>query len=136
MNPIFDFNGQVALVTGASSGIGLATAHAFAHSGAATVLADRNEKALNVATEALVAAGYKAIAVTCDVADEMQAAALVERAVATFGRLDMAYNNAGILGPMCPMVEETAEGFDEVNAINLRGVWTCMKHELLLTEPS
>jgi NAD(P)-dependent dehydrogenase (short-subunit alcohol dehydrogenase family) len=131
MNPTFDFKGQVALVTGASSGIGLATAQAFARSGAAVVLADRNEKALNAAAKALEAAGHQAIAVTRDVADEAQAVALVERAVTTFGRLDMAYNNAGILGPMCPMMEETAEGFDEVNAVNLRGVWTCLKHELL-----
>jgi NAD(P)-dependent dehydrogenase (short-subunit alcohol dehydrogenase family) len=131
MNPTFDFKGQVALVTGASSGIGLATAQAFARSGAAVVLADRNGKALNAAAKALEAAGHQAIAATCDVADERQAAALVERAVTTFGHLDMAYNNAGILGPMCPMMQETAEGFDEVNAVNLRGVWTCMKHELL-----
>ena len=55
----------------------------------------------------------------------------VQRAVAAFGRLDMAYNNAGILGPMCDMTEETAAGFDEVQAVNLRGIWTCMKHELL-----
>jgi NAD(P)-dependent dehydrogenase (short-subunit alcohol dehydrogenase family) len=65
------------------------------------------------------------------VADEAQAAALVARTVTSFGRLDMDYNNAGIVGPMCPMMEETAEGFDHVNAVNLRGVWTCMKHELL-----
>jgi NAD(P)-dependent dehydrogenase (short-subunit alcohol dehydrogenase family) len=56
---------------------------------------------------------------------------MVDRTVATFGRLDMAYSNAGILGPMRPMMEETAAGFDEVNGVNLRGVWTCMKHELL-----
>ncbi len=131
MNPTYDFSGLVALVTGAASGMGLATAAAFAASGAAVVLADRNETALRAATEALKAAGHKAIGMVCDITDEPQAAGLVERAVAEFGRLDMAYNNAGILGPICDMTEETAEGFDEVTAINLRGVWTCMKHELL-----
>ena len=111
--------------------MGLATARAFAEAGAAVVLADRNEAALRAATEGLTATGHRAIGVTCDVADEAQAAAAVECAVQTFGKLDMAYNNAGILGPMCDMTEETAAGFDEVIAVNLRGVWTCMKHELL-----
>ena len=131
MNPTYDFKGQVALVTGASSGLGLATANAFAQAGAAVVLADRNEAALKAATEALTAAGHQAISVVCDVTDEAQAAAMVERTVATFGRLDMAYNNAGILGPMGDVTDETSEAFDEVNAVNLRGIWTCMKHELL-----
>jgi NAD(P)-dependent dehydrogenase (short-subunit alcohol dehydrogenase family) len=131
MTPTYDFSGQVALVTGAASGIGLATAQAFAASGAAVVLADRNERPLHAAAEKLAAAGHQAIAVTCDVTDEAQAAAMVKRAVATFGRLDMAYNNAGILGPMGEITDESAEAFDEVTAVNLRGVWTCMKHELL-----
>jgi NAD(P)-dependent dehydrogenase (short-subunit alcohol dehydrogenase family) len=131
MTPTYDFTGQVALVTGAASGMGLATARAFAQAGAAVVLADHNEAALHAATADITAAGHQALAVPCNVADEAQAAAMVRRAVDTFGRLDMAYNNAGILGPMGDVTEETADGFDEVNEVNLRGVWACMKHELL-----
>jgi NAD(P)-dependent dehydrogenase (short-subunit alcohol dehydrogenase family) len=81
--------------------------------------------------DALTDKGHRAAGVTCDVTDERQAAAMVERTVAAFGRLDMAYNNAGILGPMGDVTDESGEAFDEVNAVNLRGVWTCMKHELL-----
>ena len=131
MNPSYDFTGQVALVTGASSGIGLATAKAFAEAGAAVVLADINENALRTATDALTAAGHQALGVRCDVADEAQVAAMVARTVATFGRLDLAFNNAGILGPVGDLTDETAAAFDAVTAVNLRGVWTCMKHELL-----
>ncbi len=99
MNPTYDFRGQVALVTGAGSGMGLATARAFADAGAAVALADINEAAVARASETLNATDHRTIAMNCDVADESQAAAMVERTVATFGRLDMAYNNAGILGP-------------------------------------
>ena len=128
--PRYDFKGQVALVTGASSGMGLATAQAFAAAGAAVVMSDINTKALLRAHDALVSAGHQALAVACDVADEVQVASMVERAVATFGRLDMAFNNAGIQVPPSDAADETAENFDRVNAVNLRGVWTCMKHEL------
>src|SRR5213080_4659294 len=130
MNPIYDFRGQVALVTGASSGMGLATTRAFAEAGAAVVLADINEGALRTATDELTSAGHQAIGVTCDVSDEAQVAAMVARAGASFGRLDMAFNNAGIQVPPSDAADETAEHFDRVNAINLRGVWACMKHEL------
>ena len=95
MNPVYDFTGQVALVTGAGSGIGLAAAQALAEAGAAVVLADINTDALDTATTRLTAVGRQAIGLTCDVADEAQAAAMVERTVATYGRLDMAFNNAG-----------------------------------------
>jgi NAD(P)-dependent dehydrogenase (short-subunit alcohol dehydrogenase family) len=71
-----------------------------------------------------------ALGVTCDVADEDQVAALVDRTVAEFGRLDMAFNNAGIMLPLADAADEPAESFDRVTAINLRGVWACMKHEL------
>ncbi len=124
------FNGKVALVTGASSGMGFATAKAFAAEGAAVVLADINEQALRAATDELAAAGHKAIGVPCDVASEAQAAAMVERAVAVFGRLDAAFNNAGVQSPAVETADADGAEFDRVTAINLRGVWNCMKHEL------
>ena len=130
MNPTYDFNGQVALVTGASSGMGLATAQAFAQAGAAVVLADVNKQALTNATDELNSAGHQAIGVICDVADEAQVAAMVDSTVGTFGRLDMAFNNAGIIGYTGDLADESAADFDQVTAINLRGIWTCMKHEL------
>ena len=130
MNPVYDFQGQVALITGAGSGMGLATAQGFAEAGAAVVLADIDQDALRVATEALTAAGHAAIGIGCDVADEPQVAAMLERTVAVFGRLDMAFNNAGIVGYTGDLADEPAESFDAVTAVNLRGVWNCMKHEL------
>jgi NAD(P)-dependent dehydrogenase (short-subunit alcohol dehydrogenase family) len=130
MNPIYNFQGQVALVTGASSGIGLATAQAFAQSAASVVLADVNVRALQEATDALTLAGHSALAVTCDVSDEDQVAAMVERAVARYGRLDLAFNNAGIQVPPSDAADESLESYERVNAVNLRGVWACMKHEL------
>ena len=130
MNPTYDFSGQVALVTGAAAGMGLDTARAFAAAGAAVVLADVDERALQAATDELTAAGHRAIGVVCDVADEDQVAALVDRAVAEYGRLDMAFNNAGIMLPLADAADEQADAFDRVSAINLRGVWACMKHEL------
>src|SRR4051812_7601664 len=90
------FGGKVALVTGAAVGIGRAMAQAFAEAGAAVVLADRNEEALHSATDELKSAGHRAIGVVYDAADEAQVAAVDKLAVATFGRLDAAYNNAGV----------------------------------------
>ncbi len=130
MNPTYDFAGQVAFVTGASSGMGLAAARAFAESGAAVALTDINETALNLAAKDLADAGHQVLAIVCDVTDEDQVAAAVDRTVATFGRLDMAYNNAGIQIPPSDAADEAIEVFDRVNAINLRGVWASMKHEL------
>ncbi len=130
MNPVYDFSGQVALVTGASSGIGLATVRAFAEAGAAVVLADINTDALRTTTNELTSAGHQALGITCDVADEAQAAAMIKRTIATYGRLNIAFNNAGILGFTGDPADELVESFEQVTAINLRGIWTCMKHEL------
>ena len=131
MSITYDFKGQVASVTGAASGMGLATARAFAYAGAAVTLADVSEAALQQAVDEITLAGGKAIGVVCDVSDEAQVAAMVERTVATFGRLDAAFNDAGIQVPSSEIADQSAEDYDRINAINLRGVWACMKHELL-----
>ncbi len=130
MNNPLDFSGKVALVTGAASGMGLATAQAFAEAGAAVVLADVREDAVNAETQKLVAAGHKAVAVRCDVSDDAQVAAMVDRTLAEFGRLDAAFNNAGVMARITPTADSTREDWDRVIGINLRGVWSCMKHEL------
>jgi NAD(P)-dependent dehydrogenase (short-subunit alcohol dehydrogenase family) len=124
------FENKVALVTGAASGMGLATARAFAVAGAAVVLADVREDAVRSPVEELVAQGHKAIAFRCDVADEAQVAAMVEQTVAAFGRLDAAFNNAGVQSPVAETADANGDEFDRVNSINLRGVWNCMKYEL------
>ncbi|OMB81070.1 SDR family NAD(P)-dependent oxidoreductase [Mycolicibacterium conceptionense] len=129
-NPRYDFSGQVALVTGAASGMGLAAARGFAENGAAVALLDRSAAAVENAAQHLVDDGHRAVGIACDVADEEQVAAAVDTAVETFGRLDMAFNNAGIQAPPADAAEETAQNFDQVNSVNLRGIWATQKHEL------
>jgi NAD(P)-dependent dehydrogenase (short-subunit alcohol dehydrogenase family) len=130
MRITYNFNGQVDLVTGAASGMGLATARAFAQAGAAVTLADISKDALQQAVDQIKSIGGNVIAVLCDVADEAQVAVMVERTVTEFGRLDAALNNAGIQVQSSEVADQSAEDYDRVNAINLRGVWACMKHEL------
>lgn len=124
------FENKVALVTGSASGLGLATAKAFAEAGAAVALADWNEKAVRNAAEKLAAQGHKTLAIHCDVSDDEQVEAMVDRTVATFGRLDAAYNNAGVQNIIAETADATREDFDRVIGINLRGIWSCMKFEL------
>jgi NAD(P)-dependent dehydrogenase (short-subunit alcohol dehydrogenase family) len=124
------FEGKVALVTGAASGLGLATAKAFAESGASVALADWNEDAVRGAADELTAQGHKAIAIRCDVADDAQVEAMVAQTVAAFGGLDAAYNNAGVQNVLAETADTTREDYDRVMGINLRGEWSCMKFEL------
>src|SRR3979490_2400836 len=124
------FVNKVALVTGAASGMGLVTARSFAEAGAAVVLADVNAHAACSAAADLAAGGHRAMAVSCNVADEDEVAAMVEQTVRAFGRLDAAFNNAGVQSPAVETADASGEEFERVIAVNLRGVWNCMKYEL------
>src|SRR5215211_6529341 len=135
VNPTYDFGGQVALVTGASMGMGLAAATAFAENGASVVLGDVDEESLGQAVTALTGRGHDVVGVRCDVSDEDQVARLVDSAVERYGRLDMAFNNAGIMAPATDAAEESLEQFERINAVNLRGVWASIKHELRVMGP-
>ncbi|EIK97183.1 short chain dehydrogenase [Pseudomonas sp. M47T1] len=126
----FSFENKVALVTGGASGIGLATARAFAQAGASVAVVDLNLEAARAAAQALVDAGHRAIGIGCDVADIDQVEAMVKDTVATFGRLDAAFNNAGIQNLLAEVADATVEDYDRVMSVNLRGVWSCMKFEL------
>src|SRR5438445_324527 len=124
------FENKVVLITGAASGLGLATAKAFAESGASVVLAHWNKKDAQSAAQELANKGHKTLAIACDVADDAQVESMVKKTVSTFGRIDAAYNNAGVQNVLAETADTTREDYDRVIGINLRGVWSCMKFEL------
>lgn len=121
---------KVAIVTGASSGIGYVTAKLFAAEGAKVVVGARREAELAQLVDEIKAAGGDAVAVTGDVREETYAKALVAKAVETWGRLDIAFNNAGTLGENGPSTEVSAEGFADALAINLTGAFLGAKHQI------
>jgi NAD(P)-dependent dehydrogenase (short-subunit alcohol dehydrogenase family) len=124
------FAGKVALVTGGSSGIGRATAVKFGERGAKVVVAARREKEGNETVEMIKKAGGEATFVQTDVRIASQAENMVQQTVKRYGRLDIAFNNAGVGGIMARLVRTTEEIFDEVVDTNFKGVWLSMKCEI------
>jgi NAD(P)-dependent dehydrogenase (short-subunit alcohol dehydrogenase family) len=126
------FTDKVAFITGAGGGIGRATALAFAREGASVVVADVDEQA-NLETARLIETdGRPVVAVRCDVTRAQAVQAALQAGVDTFGGLDVAFNNAGIEQPTMPAADITEADWDRVMAVNLRGVYLSMKHEIPL----
>jgi NAD(P)-dependent dehydrogenase (short-subunit alcohol dehydrogenase family) len=126
------FAGRVAFVTGAANGIGRAAALAFASKGASVVAADISEQGNRETVRMIEKAGGSALAVKCDVSLNTDVKTALEKVVETFGRLDFAFNNAGVEQPITPAANITEEEWNRIVQINLRGVFLCMKHEIPL----
>ncbi|HEY8328602.1 MAG TPA: glucose 1-dehydrogenase [Rhodanobacter sp.] len=124
-----DFEGRTVLITGAATGIGRATALAFAAAGAAILIGDVDARAEETVRD-IVAGGGKAVFQKTDVSDSAQVKALVARAVSEFGSLDVAFNNAGLLPPTAPLAEQTEEDWARIMSVDVTGVFLCLKHEL------
>jgi NAD(P)-dependent dehydrogenase (short-subunit alcohol dehydrogenase family) len=124
------FEGRVAFVTGATSGIGRATALAFAREGASVVVADIATEGNGETARVIEQAGGRSLAVTCDVTRGEDIKAALQSAVERFGRLDIAFNNAGVEQPIKPVHEITDAEWDRLVAVNLRGAFVAMKHEI------
>jgi NAD(P)-dependent dehydrogenase (short-subunit alcohol dehydrogenase family) len=122
--------GKIALVTGGTSGIGRETAVLFAKAGAKVVIAGRREQEGQDAVELIRAAGGDSLYVKTDVSKASDVEALIQKTVEGFGRLDVAFNNAGIEGAYAPIVRQSEENFDQTIEINLKGVWLCLKYEI------
>jgi NAD(P)-dependent dehydrogenase (short-subunit alcohol dehydrogenase family) len=126
------FTGKAALVTGAASGIGRATALAFARDGAAVAVADVAKDANDTTAQMINDQGGRALAITCDVTSDDDVRAALDTMLGEFGRLDIAFNNAGVEQPVKPLTEITPDEWDRVMSISLKGAYTCMKHQIPL----
>lgn len=126
------FSGQVALVTGAGAGIGRATALAFARQGLKVVVADLDPVAGQSTVDLLHQAGGEALFVACDVTKDAEVRQLHERVIEVYGRLDYAFNNAGIEIEKGRLAEGSEAEFDAIMGVNVKGVWLCMKYQLPL----
>jgi NAD(P)-dependent dehydrogenase (short-subunit alcohol dehydrogenase family) len=124
--------GKVAFVTGAANGIGRAAALAFAREGAGVVVADVSERGNRETARLVEEAGGRALAVRCDVSRAEDVKAALDRTIEVFGRLDYAFNNAGVEQPVTAAADLTEEQWDRIVGIDLRGVFLCMKHEIPL----
>lgn len=124
------FEGKVAIVTGGSFGIGRATAVAFARQGANVVVADLIEDNENETVKLIESTGSKTLFVKCDVSNSNEVSNLVEKTIARFGKIDFAFNNAGIEGLSAITHECTEANWDNTININLKGIWLCMKNEI------
>ncbi|MBZ4521791.1 SDR family oxidoreductase [Mycobacterium avium subsp. hominissuis] len=126
------FGGKVAFITGAGSGIGQATAIAFARQGARVVVADQSADGANDTVRMIDQHGGTGVALTCDVTSDENVTAALQRTVENFGRLDYAFNNAGVEQAMAPAAEITDDDWTRIFDINVRGIFLCMKREIPL----
>lgn len=122
--------GKIALITGGASGIGRAAAHIFAREGASVMIADVDAAGGEETVALIEALGGDAAFMLCDVSRESDVEALVARTVEHYGRLDCAFNNAGIRGDLMRIAKLTVEDFDRLYGVNQKGAWLCMKHEI------
>ena len=125
-----ELEGKVGLVTGGTSGIGRETAVLFAKAGAKVVVAGRREAEGEETVQLIRSAGGDGLFVQTDVSKSSEVDTLIQKVVEKFGRLDIAFNNAGVEGAWVPIVRQSEEDFDQTININLKGVWLCLKYEI------